>query len=200
MTIETNSILNGYENMGLVHYKDCANLPNTYAYDELGSHAIAGVLKANQRIDGRLIQTYTQEDSHVGVIAATRLGKTTSYVIPTILSFARQQVKKSMIISDPKGELYRYTAKTLRDEGYRIILLNFRDYLHSECWNMLTPIYRKYKKIEQIVNEVELIQTENGPRNTFRGNVYEDQKELDEDIRQAMDLLLGEVGNDIDNI
>lgn len=197
---ETNDILNGYENTKYVHYKDSLTLPNTVAYDEIGKRAMSGVLKASWHVDGKLMQTYTEQENHVGVIAATRLGKTTSYVIPTILSFAKQLQKRSMIISDPKGEIYRYTSETLREQGYRIILLNFRDYLHSECWNMLTPIFRKYKKIEKIIDEVVLVETENGPRNKFRGRIYENQQELDEDIQRAMDLLLGEVGNDIDNV
>ena len=82
---------------------------------------------------------YSSDENHVGVIAATRLGKTTSYVIPTILSFARQKIKRSLIISDPKGEVYKYTAEELKKQGYEIKLLNFRNYRKSECWNMLTP-------------------------------------------------------------
>lgn len=197
---ETNDILYGYENTKYVHYKDSLTLPNTVAYEEIGKKAMAGVLKASWHVDGKLMQTYTEQENHVGVIAATRLGKTTSYVIPTILSFAQQLLKRSMIISDPKGEIYRYTSETLREQGYRIILLNFRDYLHSECWNMLTPIFRKYKRIEKIIDEVWVVETANGPRNKFRGRVYENQQELDEDIQRATDLLLGEVGNDIDNV
>lgn len=197
---ETTDILNGYENTKYVHYKDSLTLPNTVAYDEIGKQAMSGVLKASWHVEGKLMQTYTEQENHVGVIAATRLGKTTSYVIPTILSFAKQFLKRSMIISDPKGEIYRYTSETLREQGYRIILLNFRDYLHSECWNMLTPIFRKYKKIDKIIDEVCVIETDHGPRNKFRGRIYENQQELDEDIQRAMDLLLGEVGNDIDNV
>ena len=197
---DAKNILNGYENTRYVHYSDSTTLPNTVAFDELSNKAVSGVLKASWHVDGRLMQTYTEQENHVGVIAATRLGKTTSYVIPTIISFARQQVKRSLIISDPKGEIYRHTAETLREEGYRVILLNFRDYLHSECWNMLTPIFRKYKSIANIVDEVEVVETEHGLRNRFRERIYDSQLELDNDVQRAMDLQLGEVGNDIDNV
>ena len=78
-------VLNGYENTAFVHYSDSQKLPNTVAYGELDKRAVAGVLKASRHVDGRLVQTYTEQENHVGVIAATRLGKTTSYVIPTIL-------------------------------------------------------------------------------------------------------------------
>ncbi len=197
---DKNIILNGYENTAFVHYSDSQKLPNTVAYDELGKRAVAGVLKACRHVDGRLVQTYTEQENHVGVIAATRLGKTTSYVIPTILSFAKQPVKKSMIISDPKGEVYRITSATLRNEGYRVILLNFRDYRHSECWNPLTPIFRKYRKALEIYDEVGVVDTPDGPRNIFRGVVYEDQTVLDATLELAKSAALDEVGNDIDTL
>ena len=98
----SNKLLKGYENMRLVSYEE-AELPNTVEYDALPDNYMPGVLKMNRYKDGKLIQTYSGGDSHVGVIAATRLGKTSSYAIPMILSFARQKIKRSMIISDPKS-------------------------------------------------------------------------------------------------
>ena len=194
------NILNGYENMRYVHYSDCTALPNTATYEEIATKAMPGVLKASRYIDGKLVQTYTEEENHVGVIAATRLGKTTSYVIPTILSFARQPMKRSMIISDPKGEIYRLTSESLREQGYKVVLLNFRDYVHSECWNPLTPIFRKYRKAMAIYDEVGVVNAQNGPRNVFRDVVYEDAKELEQAIELARNMMIDEVGNDIDTL
>lgn len=195
-----NYILQGYEDTKLIRFDDGTELPNTVAFEELPQREVTGVLKSNRYVDGRLVQTYSENENHVGVIAATRLGKTTSYVIPTILSFAKQRTKRSMIISDPKGEIYRFTAAELRANGYKVMLLNFREYLHSECWNLLTPIFRKYKKIDAVTDEVGVVDTDDGPRNCFRGKIYADQRELDADIERAKSLLEGEVGNDIDNV
>lgn len=190
----------GYENTRLVHYKDAGGLPNAVRYSELKNSGANGVLKANMLVDGELYQCYSGADNHVCVIAATRLGKTTSYAIPTILSFAEQKVKKSMIISDPKGELYRLTSEKMRESGYKVKLLNFRDCTHSECWNMLTPIFRKYKKASEIYSEVGVIDTPDGVRNIFRGTVYEDQQRLDDDLQKIRTVMIDEVGNDIDTL
>lgn len=200
MKVNDSIILQGYDNTPLVRYDDPESLLHVVPFDELGTREVSGVLKASWHQDGRLVQLYGEQDNHIAVIAATRLGKTTSCVVPTIVSFAKQQQKRSMIISDPKGELYRLTSKTLKKAGYRVVLLNFRDYMHSECWNMLTPIFRKYKQIPTIIDEIKVISTKKGPRNKFRGKVYEDQAELDCDLQRAEDLMIGEVGNDIDNI
>lgn len=195
-----NNILHGYENTQLIHYSESDTVLNQVLYEELPAREVAGVLKGCRYVNGRLTQIYSTGESHVGVIAATRLGKTTSYVIPTIISFARQKKKKSMIISDPKGELYRRTAATLRNQGYKVKLLNFRDYFHSECWNPLTPIFRKYRRAVSIADEVTLTETENGTRNMFRGVVYEDQHELERALELAAAMLMDDVGNDIDTI
>ncbi len=197
----TNQILTGYDNTKLLHYEDVPlTFPNTVSYEDLPNHEVNGVLKANRYIDGRLVQTYSELENHVGVIAATRLGKTTEYVIPTILSFAKQKKKKRMFISDPKGELYKITSETLRKEGYNVKLFNFRDYQHSEYWNPLTPIYRMYQKAYNLEDEVELVETDHGIRNRFRGTIYESQKLLDEIIDRTRAILIAEVENEIDKI
>ena len=194
-------LLNGYENMRIVNYKDIAvDGVNTVRYADLSRIDRPGVLKANQYINGVLTQTYTDQENHVGVIAATRLGKTTSYVIPTVLSFANQLKKRSMIISDPKGEIYRYTAQTLKEKGYKVKLLNFRNYLNSECWNMLTPIFRKYRSIGKVEEEVGIVSVGNKMKNIFRGKIYDRQNELDRDIETVKEMRKEEVSNDIDDV
>ena len=196
----TNDLLQGYENTRYHHYGEITeSFPNSVWFDELPQTEVTGVLKVNRYVNGRLLQVYSEKENHVGVIAGTRLGKTTSYVIPTIVSFAKAKNKRGMIISDPKGEIYRHTAATLRTEGYKVLLINFRDYLHSECWNPLTPIYRKYHSVYGIYDEVEVVETENGPRNRLRGKIYESQEELNEELERWINLMTEEVGNDIDN-
>ncbi len=194
-------ILNGYENTRLLTADELLRDGyNTVEYDKLGETSVTGVLKANRYADGKLVQTYSDNEHHVGVIAATRQGKTSSYVIPTIVSFAKQKTKRSMIIADPKGELYRSTSQTLRDEGYEVLLINLRDYKHSECWNPLTEIYRKYRRAIDLPDEVRAVQTADGFKNIFFDKVYEDQRELDGNISYESRMLLDEVDNDITNL
>lgn len=194
-----NNLLSGYENTGYYSYNEIGDtFPNSIYYDDLPNHEVKGILKANRYVNGRLLQTFSNDDTHAGVIAATRLGKTTSFVIPQIFTFAKAKNKKSMFISDPKGELYRKTAAMLHDEGYKVLLLNFRDYKHSECWNPLTPIFRKYQSIFKPYDQVEVVDTEDGPRNKFNGKIYDRKKDLDSDINRWQNILLTEVGNDID--
>lgn len=193
------AILEGYESSELYRYDDAAcNFPTTCAYEDLPKLAVSGVLKANKYVNGKLMQTYSDQENHVGIIAATRQGKTTSGVIPMVISNARKKVKCNMILSDPKGEVYRYTAQTLKDEGYRVIMINLRDYRHSECWNPLTPIFRKFKKANSLANEVQVV-TENGKKlYRFMDITYTDKAELDRAISLEQSAALDDVYNDID--
>lgn len=190
-----NIVLHGYEDTKLVNYED-SSLPNTYWYDGQNED-VKGVLKMNRHVNGRLLQTYSKEDSHALVLAATRQGKTTSFVIPTLYSFANQKRKCSLVVSDPKLENYRLTADALKKNGWEVLLFNFRDYMHSEYWNPLTDIFRKYKKAMTLEDEVETI---NGGVYKFRGVTYKKQKLLDEAIEQLRDVLLADVDMDIDTL
>lgn len=195
------TVLQGYEDTELFM---ASRLPEdftgTVSYDDLPQWEGSGVLKACFHTeDGRFRQIYSEKDNHVGVIAATRLGKTTSYVIPTILSFSRMKQKKSMVISDPKGELYRATAHALREEGYDVRLINFRDCDHSEGWNPLTAIFRKYSDACNSDRYVQTVETPDGDRFIFRGKTYSDQHQLDEDLRRFTAVLIEDVANDVDD-
>lgn len=188
----------GYEDTKLLNYNDAFDFLTSVAYKDLGEKSVSGVLKCNRIINGELKQIYSERDTHILTNAATRMGKTTSCVIPLIASFARQKVKRSMVVSDPKGELYRLLSNFLKNEGYEVLLLNLRDYKHSELWNPLTPIFRKFRRAQKICGEVEVVETENGVRNKFNGVVYEKQSALDEALSQMKYLLLADVDKEID--
>ncbi len=192
-------VFGDYENAALINYDSAEGL-GWVPYEGLGSTPVRGVLKANLYRDGKLSQLYSGEENHTLVVAATRLGKTTGYVIPTILSNAKRGDRRSMIISDPKGELYRHTSAALREAGYKVLLMNFRDYNHSECWNMLTPIYRKYQKAYAVYDEVGVADTKDGPRSVFRGKVYKTRKALDRDLSTIVRMAVDDVGKDIDDL
>ena len=84
---------------------------------------------------------------HSLVIGATGSGKTQTVVLPMIYSLAK--ARESMIITDPKGELYEKTSNMLRSRGYQILLLNFRDPQSGNAWNPMTLPYQMYKNGNQ---------------------------------------------------
>lgn len=84
---------------------------------------------------------------HTLVIGATGSGKTQTVILPTVKLLAK--AGESMIITDPKGEIYEKTSSMLKDKGYNILLLNFRDPQQGNAWNPLTLPYQMYKSGNQ---------------------------------------------------
>lgn len=78
------------------------------------------------------------QDQHVALVGIPGVGKTRRVLLPTIGCLGKAQ--ESLILSDPKGELYAYTADWLTAQGYRVIRLDFRDPSRSARWNPLAPI------------------------------------------------------------
>ena len=83
------------------------------------------------------------EDNHTFVIGPTGCKKSRVTVFTTVASII--EAGESAVINDPKGEIYKKTAKRARDLGADVILLNFRKPSCSRGWNPLAQAQRFYK-------------------------------------------------------
>ena len=92
---------------------------------------------------------------HNLVIGSTGAGKTQTTVLPMVNLLAKHD--ESMIITDPKGEIYENTSNYLKSLGYNIVLLNFRDPQQGNAWNPLYLPYSLYKN-GNIDKSVELLE------------------------------------------
>lgn len=200
-----NAIKHGYENMTIKSYKkadvDFKDL-NIVKYSDLKNTKITGLLKGCYYDENNeLSLCFSKEFTHALVVASTGTGKTTSYVIPTIIAFANSKNPPSFVISDPKGELYKLTSGVLKHHGFRIVVYDINNFhvsnddgcANSETWNNLMPIYRMYQSAFEIENQVEIVETPEGCRNKFMGQIYESQEKLDAQIRQKREIILDEV-------
>lgn len=95
-----------------------------------------------------------QEEKHSLVLGTTGTGKTQILVSPTIRIFAHSGQKPSMVISDPKGELYRDHANILKEEGYQIMVLDLEDPFTSSRWNPMENAYDLYQRATNLATEV----------------------------------------------
>ncbi len=83
-------------------------------------------------------------EPHALVMGASGSGKTQQLMFPLVNILARHG--ESIIVTDPKGELYEGCGKLLQEKGYKIILLNFRDPNEGSAWNPFSYPYRIYKE------------------------------------------------------
>ena len=83
-------------------------------------------------------------EDHYLVMGATGSGKSVIVAKPMIKLLAKHG--ESMILTDPKGELYEETAELLKANDYNIITLNFRDPQRGNAWNPMSLPYKLYKE------------------------------------------------------
>lgn len=80
---------------------------------------------------------------HNLILGSTGSGKTQLVVLPMVEILAKKG--ESMIITDPKGEIYETTTNMLKDRGYKIVVLNLRDPQRGNAWNPFQMPYKLYK-------------------------------------------------------
>jgi len=81
---------------------------------------------------------YVGEDSHLLCIGATRSGKSRCLVVQSICTLGL--AGESIFVSDPKSELYHYTAEFLKKLGYEVLVLDFKTPAKSMRYNLLQPV------------------------------------------------------------
>jgi len=98
---------------------------------------------------------------HTMIIGTTGSGKTTAYIEPTIQILCEMQTKPSLVITDPKGELYAHHAYKLKKAGYDLKVLNLRDVFTSTRWNPLDRAFDYYHKSLNLQKQVKVHRDEN---------------------------------------
>ncbi len=96
---------------------------------------------------------------HSLIIGSSGSGKTQTIVKPLVKLLT--QKGESMIITDPKGEIYKSSANYLKSCGYKIITLNFREPERGNAWNPLALPYQYFKsgnhdKATELLDDVAL--------------------------------------------
>jgi type IV secretion system protein VirD4 len=106
---------------------------NKFSYFNNGAGIVLGM---NKKKEKEVIYTIGN-DTHSICIGSTRSGKSRSVVLQSICSLGL--AGESMILSDPKGELYNYTYPFLKRLGYEVVCIDFKNPLKSDSYNFLQP-------------------------------------------------------------
>lgn len=81
-------------------------------------------------------------DTHSLIIGATGSKKSRLFAMPMLEIIRRSG--ESVLVTDPKGELYDLTAQAFEDSGYGVYVINLRDPARSNGWNPLL-LARRYQ-------------------------------------------------------
>ena len=146
----------GLENSRFLTEKERDSLFPKCTYDEIGSLKKDGVpLRAEVDKKGTLRCSFLP-GTHSLVIGATGSGKTTTFINPMIQLLGASSCGSSMIITDPKGELFDLHSAFLRDRGYEVLVLDLRDTYASSRWNPLGSIWDMYAEYSRIGKEIKI--------------------------------------------
>ncbi len=89
---------------------------------------------------------------HSIIIGATGSGKTTTFVSPMIQILASTSAGSSMVMTDPKGELFSLHSAYLKERGYDVKVIDLRDTYSSFRWNPLDAIWDNYRRYAEAHN------------------------------------------------
>lgn len=94
---------------------------------------------------GRELEVNVCPGAHSLIIGATGSGKTTTFINPMIQIIGETSSGSSMIMTDPKGELFSLHSRKLQAQGYDVKVLDLRDTYSSYRWNPLESIWNMYQ-------------------------------------------------------
>ena len=78
------------------------------------------------------------EDRHILLVGATRSGKSRRIILESI--WLTLKAGENMLINDPKGELYAYTSPFAKDNGYQVVVIDFRNPNKGTHYNYMEEI------------------------------------------------------------
>jgi len=146
LTGKTQRIDTGLENSRFLTDKERDTLFPSFTYDTIGNNKKDGVpLRAILNKRGKL-ECNIMPGCHSLVIGATGSGKTTTFINPMIQLIGASKCGSSMIMTDPKGELFDLHSKFLKERGYDVLVLDLRDTYSSSRWNPLGSVWEMYQE------------------------------------------------------
>ena len=124
-----------------------------YKYSELASVKKDGIpVTATLDRKGKDMKVGFNSPCHSIIIGSTGSGKTTTFVSPMIQLLAATAAGSSMVITDPKGELFMLHSKYLKERGYDVKVIDLRDTYSSYRWNPLDSIWDNFETYKNAHN------------------------------------------------
>lgn len=184
-------------NLEQAHFQTDEEVEKNYAkvsYAELPKTNLVGIpIRAVER-KGKY-EIHFAKNAHTMIIGTTGSGKTTTFINPTVQILSQSAAKPSMLISDPKGELYALHAKSLADKGYTVKVLDLRNPYNSVRWNPLERPFLNYQRMLHIDEEVTADEECGGW--VFESELYNDPEELQSALQVKKQWLFDQVYEDL---
>ena len=118
----------------LLHRTEGARLAKPRDYGDRLNARNTGLL-----LDGDTLRMTERESfQNVCVIARVGAGKTSRYIIPNVIERGNSRTPCSVVVNDPKGEVYHATSGHMKKNGFRVIVIDPENPDRSHSFNPLT--------------------------------------------------------------
>ena len=163
------------ENSRWMTEKEKKTIFKQYSFSALGNVTKDGIpVKATLDQNKKDMQVMFNSPCHSIIIGSTGSGKTTTFVSPMIQILGATKAGSSMIITDPKGELFSMHSQFLQERGYDVKVVDLRDTYSSYRWNPLDGIWDQFEEYR------------NAYKKAFKrvDNIFESGLVLDKNIKE----------------
>ena len=122
-------------------------IENTFVKEKLIGCKTIGFPVWYEKKNGKFENVYIDDKSpHYILIGSTGSGKSVTVVLNECLMFATAKEKHSVVVTDPKGEIFRATSRVFNDNNYNVITIDFRNPNKSNKINIMQPIINEWKE------------------------------------------------------
>ena len=113
-------------------------------------HSSTDGIVINAEKKGKGIEILMTEHLHALMVGTTGSGKTTGFVDQNISMLSHTKNKPLLIITDPKKELYERHSMSLKEQGYKVSVLDLREPYTSMRWNPMQGLIRRVVELREL--------------------------------------------------
>lgn len=206
----------GLENSRFLTDKERDSFFPEYVYDALKDCTQDGIPVRAVLDKNKKLQVNFLSGAHSLIIGATGSGKTTTFINPMIQLLGATACGSSMIMTDPKGELFSLHSQFLKERGYNVLLLDLRDTYSSSRWNPLGDIWDMYEDYAEMgkgiiahrdsmddypdLNRPDGDAQEGEMWFEWRGNAYADPTHCQDDVSVRRQQVYDEMYEDLNDL
>lgn len=132
---------------GSSKFADKKEIKANFDKEDLNNINKAGFPVWYEKENGKFKNVYYDNKSpHYVLIGSTGSGKSITVSIPICIQFATAKEKHSVVLTDPKSELFKTTGKIFEENGYNVVTIDFRNPTKSSKINIMQPIIDEWKE------------------------------------------------------
>ncbi len=109
----------------------------------------------------------TDLNRNIAIVGSSGTMKSRAIIRNALLQALKQG--ESIVVTDPKGEMYADTAELYRQNGYEVKVFNLVDPEHSDSWNCMARL-KENGKLAQVLTSVIIGNTSSGQGDHFWDN------------------------------